>query len=71
MQQQTVRAYRIKNEAEPGLFPETGLIHIDVVTDGERMGECIRRPGREPNARFVTSVRRKEFVKALLSCCRE
>lgn len=58
-------------EAEPGLFPENGLIHIDVVTDGERMGECTRRPGREPNARFVTSVCREEFVKALLSCCRK
>ncbi len=58
-------------EAEPGLFPEAELIHIDVQTNGERMGECICRPRREPNVRFVTSVRREEFVKALLFCSRK
>ncbi len=57
-------------EAEPSLFPGAEALSLEVVTSGERIGECVRKPGGPPNVRWVTSVRRAEFVEALFSCCR-
>lgn len=55
-------------EAQPELFPESRDICLDVVTGGERQGECLVAEG-EPNVRFVTGVNREAFVQALYRCC--
>ena len=57
-------------EAEPALFPASRRLALDVVTCGERQGECILSPEAEPNVEFITGVNRERFIAALMDCCR-
>ncbi|MGI5897281.1 MAG: nucleoside hydrolase [Oscillospiraceae bacterium] len=57
-------------EAEPALFPASRRLALDVVTCGERQGECVLAPEAEPNVEFITEVNRARFVAALMACCR-
>ncbi len=56
-------------EADPTCFYAAESIHLDVCTQGKRLGECIRNSNGEPNVRFITSVNREKFVNALKECC--
>ena len=56
-------------ELNPELFPIAEPLHLDVVTEGDHMGECVISPHKAPNVLFAKTVDRFKFVETLLACC--